>query len=179
MTPVFTARTPFDSTDGPRWENYVRWAQIPRLIEVVGLDSTLCPSVISEYIAEDWKHNVQDNSGFGYFYNLDYLLGRVTNVSRKNIIGLYRNPDSRIEVAPAEGGFVFVGYDLIEEMTQISALTNCGGFPETFANEELNEVGLLPAFERANEVRMLLAKNNPDEPHAHCEMYAIWRLREA
>ncbi|HEY0912625.1 MAG TPA: hypothetical protein VGD75_20585, partial [Bradyrhizobium sp.] len=124
MTPMFTARTPFDSTDGPRWENYVRWAQVPRLIEVVGLDSMLCPNIISEYIAEDWKYNVQNDCGFGYFYDLDYLRRRVANVPRKNILGVRRNPDAYIEAASAEAGFVFVGYDLIEEATQISALTN-------------------------------------------------------
>jgi hypothetical protein len=71
---------------------------------------------------------------------------------------------------------VFVGYDLIEEQTQISALTNCGGFPETFCNDELNQYGLVTSFTRALEIQRLLPECNPEEHHARCEMYAIWRL---
>jgi hypothetical protein len=71
-----------------------------------------------------------------------------------------------------------MGYDLIEEETQISAITNCGGFPDVFSNEELNRVGLISSFERAYEVRRLLAERHPEEPHAQCEMYALWRLNE-
>ncbi len=69
-----------------------------------------------------------------------------------------------------------MGYDLIEEETQISALNNCGGFPKVFANDELNKYGLLDGFERTREVRRLLAQQYTDEHHAKCELYAIWRL---
>jgi hypothetical protein len=72
-----------------------------------------------------------------------------------------------------------VGYDLIEEQTQISALTNCGGFPDVFRNEELNRFGLIDNFERASKVRSLLVQRHPEEHHAQCEMYAIWRLNES
>src|SRR6185295_6762926 len=113
-----------------------------------------------------------------YFYHLDYLKERVAAISRRNILGLYRNPEGHIEAAPAPGNFCFVGYDLIEEQTQISAITNCGGFPDVFSNQELNRFGLLNSFDRASEVRRLLAKNHPEEPHAQCEMYALWRLNE-
>ena len=69
-------------------------------------------------------------------------------------------------------------YDLIEDMTEISGLSNCGGFPDVFANGELNQYGLLPEFRRAGEVRELLVIRHPDENHAQCEMYAIWRLAQ-
>jgi hypothetical protein len=75
--------------------------------------------------------------------------------------------------------FSFIGYDLIEEQTQISALTNCGGFPDVFQNEELNRFGLVNGFERAQEIRSFLAERHPKEPHAQCEVYAIWRLNES
>ncbi len=71
-----------------------------------------------------------------------------------------------------------MGYDPIEEMTQISALTNCGGFPDVFANDELNPYGLLSHFDRAVEVWDNLKKLHPSESHAQCELYAIWRLDE-
>jgi hypothetical protein len=78
---------------------------------------------------------------------------------------------------PPAGGFDFIGYDLVEEITQISALTNCGGFPDCFCNAELNRFGLLDRFDRATEIRRHLLEHHPKEPHANCELYAIWRLQ--
>lgn len=80
--------------------------------------------------------------------------------------------------APAPDAFNFVGYDLIEAQTRISALTNCGGFPDIFRNEELNHFGLIEGFDRALEIKRLLAALHPEETHAQCDMYAIWRLDE-
>jgi len=72
-----------------------------------------------------------------------------------------------------------MGYDLVEDATQISALTNCGGFPQTFSNTELNAYGLITDFSRASEIRKRLPEHNPGDHHARCELYAIWRLVEA
>jgi hypothetical protein len=178
VKPIFIATERFDPSDRLKWAKYVEWAKIPGLIEVVSLDCGLCPNLVDELMDADWKHNVQVHYRLGYFYDLDYLIERVAGVGRRNVLGLYRNPDRHIDTAPATGNFVFMGYDLIEEMTQISAVTNCGGFPETFSNDELNEFGLIRAFDRAHEIRRLLVEHNPEEPHARCEMYAIWRLAE-
>ena len=178
MTPLFIANERFDPRAGARWTDYIRWAGIPNLIEVVSLDNTLCPRIVTEFKDEDWAHIVNKDFRLNYFHDLDYLMRRAGTGLRRNVLGLYRNPVSHIDVAPAAGDFVFLGYDLIEEMTQISALTNCGGFPETFSAEELNERGLIDCFTRAKQIRRRLAENNPDEPHAHCEMYAVWRLAE-
>jgi hypothetical protein len=153
-------------------------AGIPNLIEVVSLDSMLCPPIVTEFNDEDWAHIVNEDFRLNYFYDLDYLIRRAGLGPRRNVLGLYRNPHSHIDIAPAPGEITFIGYDLIEEMTQISALTNCGGCPGTFSNEELNERGLISSFARAREVQTLLPLNNPQEPHAHCEMYAVWRLGE-
>lgn len=60
-----------------------------------------------------------------------------------------------------------------------SALKNCGGFPDVFANSELNHVGLIESFERAMKVRQRLVELHPEEPHANGEVYALWRLEEA
>lgn len=178
MLPLFIATERFDSSDGAKWNNYVDWAKIPNLCEVVSLDGMLCSHLPEEMCDEDWQHIVNESFRLGYFYDLDYLVGRVADKPRRNILGLYRNPETHITTSPGPGDFVFLGYDLIEEETQISALTNCGGFPETFSNDELNEYGLVPSFTRAREIQQLLAKQHPEESHAQCEMYAIWRLAE-
>jgi hypothetical protein len=178
MTSVFIATQRFDPTDGERWQGYCQWARIPGLMEVISLDSLLCPHLITERLEEDWNHIVCEDYRLDYFCHLDYLMTRLQGVPRRNILGLYRNPVTHIATRPGLGDFRFVGYDLIEESTQISALTNCGGFPDVFRNDELNQFGLLREYERAAEVKRLLAERHPKEHHAQCEMYALWRLHE-
>ncbi|MCX7425576.1 MAG: hypothetical protein NTW96_08135 [Planctomycetia bacterium] len=174
--PLFIATERFDPSDGDRWRSYCEWAKIPGLLEVVSLDFILCPRIVTELQEEDWHHIVCESFRSDYFYDLDYLKQRVQNVPRKNILGVFRNPDTHISSPPAPDNIRFVGYDLIEEETQISALTNCGGFPDVFCNDELNCLGLVPSYDRASEIRRVMADGHPDEPHAQCELYAIWRL---
>ena len=178
-TPLFIATERFDPSDGEKWQKYCEWANIPGLVEVVSFDWLLCKHLIKEFRDEDWHHIVCEDFRLDYFYHLDYLKERIQDVTRRNVLGLYRNPEAHITVPPAPGDFGFIGYDLIEEQTQISALTNCGGFPDVFRNDELNRFGLIDCFERACEVRRLLAERHPEEAHAGCEMYAIWRLKES
>jgi hypothetical protein len=175
---LFIATERFDPSDGEKWRKDFQWAKIPALKEVVSLDACLCRHLVNELLDEDWKHIVCEDFHLNYFKDLDYLLQRVQNEKRRNLLGVYRNPDKHIPITPSNRNFNFVGYDLIEEATQISALTNCGGFPEAFSNEELNSYGLISEFERASEVRRLLIEKYPEEAHADCEMYAIWRLSE-
>ena len=176
--PLFIATERFDPSDGEAWRKYFEWAEIPQLTEVVGLDDSLSNTVTGELLDEDWNHIVNADFQTRYFYHLDYLLNRVQAIKRRNILGLYQNPETHITKAPAMGDFTFMGYDLIEEQTHTSALTNCGGFPDVFSNEELSSCGLISKFERASEVKRLLLEKHPEEPHANCEMYAIWRLNE-
>lgn len=176
--PLFIATERFDPADGEKWLKYFQWAKIPALTEIVGLDSMLCRNLLNEIMDEDWNHIVNADFQLRYFYHLDYLLNRIQPVKRRNVLGLYQNPKTHISEAPAAGNFKFMGYDLIEEQTHISALTNCGGFPDAFSNEELNSCGLISGFERASEVKQVLVENHPKEPHAQCEMYAVWRLIE-
>jgi len=178
-TPLFIATERFDPSDGEKWQKYCDWAKIPGLVEVVSLDTMLCKHLIKEFQDEDWSHIVNEDFRLDYFYHLDYLKQRIQNIPRRSILGLYRNPKAHIAEAPSPDNFGFIGYDLIEEQTQISAITNCGGFPDVFRNDELNRFGLIDSFDRACEVKRLLAERHPEEPHAHCEIYALWRLNES
>ena len=176
--PLFIATERFDPSDGERWRKYSKWAKISALNEVVSLDGALCTHLGKKLLDEDWKHVVNENYRLDYFYDLDYLLSRIRDKPRRNILGLYRNPEIHITDAPAAGNFEFMGYDLIDEQTQISALTNCGGFSDVFSNDELNSCGLIEKHDRALRIKRLLAEKHPEEAHAQCEMYAIWRLKE-
>jgi len=78
--------------------------------------------------------------------------------------------------APAFADFRFLGYDLVDRESSISALTNCGGFPDAFANSELSNAGLLTDLRRAVEVQRTLRALHPEERHADCHVWAIFRL---
>jgi len=109
-----------------------------------------------------------------YFTDLDFLKNQVATLENFNLLCVFRNPTCHFEKSPTDA-FDFVGYDLVEAQTGISALTNCGGFPEAFSNSELSPRGLLEDFGRALEVKDRLSSRYPDDPHANCDLWAIYR----
>ena len=157
------------------WESYRRWSAL-ELTELVSLDLMLCPSVLEEIITEDWDHIVNQDFMLNYFTNLDYLVRRVGHLHGRNLLAVYRNPEAHPPAPETQRyQFVFEGYDLVEVNGGPSALTNCGGFPEAFSNGELSSHGLLLSLTRANEVRQALRDLYPSEPHAQCDVWAIYR----
>lgn len=134
----------------------------------------LCPPILEE--DEDFEFLSEEYQS-GAFSDLDHLLKRLHGIERSNVLAVVREPAKHIERL-LEPGFAFVGYELLEDQTAISALTNCGGFPEAFSNDELNEVGLIRDFRRACEIQRVLPQKYPNEAHAQTTIYAIWRLDE-
>ncbi|HEY9752363.1 MAG TPA: hypothetical protein V6C46_05400 [Coleofasciculaceae cyanobacterium] len=174
-TPVwFIALERFDQADGDRWTKYIEWSKLPQLKELISLDEMLCPRIIKELTNEDWNYNVQADCLIDFFTDADYLVKRVAAVQHTQILGVSKNPTE--EILLNDPRFTEYGFDLIEENRSTSALTNCGGFPDSFSNDELTEVGLLPSFTRAQDVREKLRRNNPNEPHAFCDVWKIWRM---
>lgn len=64
-------------------------------------------------------------------------------------VGAADSPDGSLR-------FELLGYDLVEVDGSISALSNCGGFPDVFSNDELSRKGLLISHGRAQEVQSKL-----------------------
>ncbi|WP_207896562.1 hypothetical protein [Flaviaesturariibacter flavus] len=150
---------------------------MPQLKELVGLDGLLCGSVFKPDTNDDefWEFVVIEESVItSFFTSLSYVRSKVTGIDC-NILAVVMNPEIEClgEVLP---GFEFLGYDLLDYHFDISPLTNCGGFDETFLPEELNQYGLLTSQKRAREVYKMLPENNPDEDHAECNYFAVWRL---
>lgn len=86
--------------------------------------------------------------------------------------------DPEIEKAEflAGQGFAFCGYDLVEDMGDISAITNCGAaFAKAIPYEELNELGLIFDYALALKTREELRRIFPHEEHADCMLVEIWR----
>jgi hypothetical protein len=111
-----------------------------------------------------------------FFVDFEYLNHEVADVTRKNVLCVFRNPPQS-PVAPSVADFEFLGYDLLDIQNSASALSNCGGFPDVFANSELSPLGLLPEFERASELQRLLRSTYPEELHANCHLWAVFRIR--
>ena len=174
IEPWYIAVEPFDPSFGESWTEYMAWARLSQLEEVVALDASLCPRVIDSLEGEDWKHNVQQDGLIDFFRNVDYLRERVRDVPSFNILAAVLNPSHECREALADPRFDFKGYDLIGG--GMSALTNCGGFPLSFQNTELSRAGLLPTLSCAREVAVSLRTHYPDHNHADCDIWALWKM---
>jgi hypothetical protein len=173
--PWFIATEPFTPAAGEKWEKYIAWSGLKQLDEVVSLDGLLCPTLLRDIKDDYWPHIVNENFMLHFFTDFEFLVTQVTDVEPKNVLCVCRNPTARPDV-PLSADFRFLGYDLVDRECSISALTNCGGFPDVFANSELSQVGLLTDFSRAAEVQRNLRSLHPAEHHADCHLWAIFRL---
>ena len=175
MGPLYIATETFDPSWGTRWSNYIIWSGLTHLTEVVSLDSMLCPPILKEIEDDYWPHIVNEDSMVNYFIDFGFLRERVVHVQQKNVLCVFRNPESAPSLPPGHEAFTFLGYDLVDVEGSASALTNCGGFPDVFSNNELSNVGLLTSLSRAKEVQGLLCSRYPEEHHADCHLWAVFR----
>lgn len=164
----------------PEWKKYLAWSGLSHLTRVISLDGSLCPPLVNELTAEDWRHNVQQDNFTDYFLDSDYLLRRIEAFNcDAYVLAVLREPEVECGNLSAGPGFHFRGYDLIEAPTGVSALTNCGGFDLAFRPGDLNELGLITAYDDARKIQQLLRERYPEEAHAQCELFALWSLETA
>jgi hypothetical protein len=174
VTPWYIATQPFTPAQGDAWDKYIAGSGLTHLREVVSLDGILCPTLLPDIRRDYWPHIVNEDFMLNYFLDFEFLLDKVAACRQKNLLCVFRNP-ARRPVAPPNADFEFLGYDLVDVQGSISALTNCGGFPDVFSNSELSTCGLLADLERALEVQRMLRSLHPREPHADCHVWAIFR----
>jgi len=175
MTPWFIATEQFGPWDGESWERYVRWSGLTHLEEVVSLDPVLCPTVLPEIKDDYWPHIVNEDFMLSFFVDFEFLMQQVSGILKKNVLCVFRNPTNHPGPPSILSEFAFLGYDLVDVEGSASAFMNCGGFPDVFANSELSSTGLLPTHARALEVQTQLRKLHPEEHHANCHVWAIFR----
>jgi len=138
-------------------ENYKKFSKLP-IDEVVSIDVALFPCV--ERIFLDEKNaKTQAIANDVQILRVCYIASEVASV------------------AETIDGFDFCGYDLIDRF-EISALTNCGGFDNAFTHKDLNAFGLIPNYQSARKIQLDLESKYPDEEHADCLLFAIWRRIE-
>lgn len=111
---------------------------------------------------------------FNICYSLNDAERKVAGIKDGQIIAAYQNPPQNFAINIGNG-FEFCGFDLSEEQTNISAITNCNGFEATIDYANLNDYGLISDYEVAKLTREKLEEKFPDECHACCEIYALWR----
>jgi hypothetical protein len=178
MTPWFVAIEPFGPDDGEKWTRYVEWSGLTQLEEVISLDAKLCPYVLGEIKDEYWPHIVKEDFVLSFFTDLDFLKAQTSYVSRMHILCVVRNPDEHPSLSIAPNDFGFVGYDLMDTpWVSTSALSNCQGFPKAFDSSELSRSGLITDHKRAMEMQSGLRRAYPGEPHANCDVWAIFVSR--
>jgi hypothetical protein len=140
----YTALETFD-THHQGWQNYIQWCGLTQLEEVISLDYMLCPKAItaSVFIEEDWLYNVHQDHYIDYFRDANHLIKLANGLENVNILAVMRMPQTEVNSVLKDERFLFCGYDLVEDLSGISALTNCGGFPLSFDNGELSKHGLI------------------------------------
>ncbi len=173
---VYTAVKRFDPEARSDWLKFIAQSRLTQLREVVSLDEILCPNVFDELTAEDWKHNVQADFKTHFFHDLDHVVARVMG-DAVNVLALIEEPSVTEVASFRDPRFVFCGFDLVDEQGGISALVNCGGFDRAFLPGELSRSGLLEDHAKAVAVQRRLRTEYPNEPHAGCRVWAIWRLK--
>jgi hypothetical protein len=175
MQPWFIATKTFTPRRGGDWTKYLDWSGLAQLDEVVSLDSMLCPTLLPQIKDEYWPHIVNEDYMLNFFIDLEYLLEQIDGISERNLLCVYRNPPSSTPPYTGSVSFELLGYDLVDVHATASALTNCGGFPDVFENRELSSKGLLTSYARASQVQSELRAKHPNDHHADCHLWAIYR----
>lgn len=168
----------FGPWDGEAWKNYVEWSGLGQLVEVL-FDGILCPTMVDVDCDEDWNHNINDDFICHYYWDLPYLRTKIPAGSDFNLLAVTRNAPNDPKEWQSPDGFLYVGSDLIDEHTGISAITNCGGFDDVFPRAEVSPLGLIENWSRAVELQAKLAAAHPEEPHAQCDVWTIWRWQNS
>ena len=169
-----------DHEDGSSWTKFIEFSKLTHLKELVSLDGMLNALIFEPDRREngDWDFmNIDDLYETGLFNSLDYVIRKAKGKDPFNLLTVVKEPTENCEEIKIPD-FEFVGYELLDQDYSTSALSNCGGFDETFKPNDLNYFGLIDTFDKAYDIRDRLIKNNPEEHHADCNVFAIWRHKE-
>ena len=175
MQPWYMATETFTARGGEAWHAYVEWSGLTQLDEIVSLDPMLCPTLLPDIRDDYWPHIVNEDFMLQFFTDLEFLLAQVSGTPERNLLSVYRNPPHPPPPCTKPVNFEFLGYDLVDVQASASALTNCGGFPDVFDKAELSSKGLLTSHARARQVQSELRARYPEEHHANCYVWAVYR----
>ena len=176
----YAALRRFDQDNGERWIGYTRWLGRTDLQRIVTLDNMICPAVVRTQSSDDWDFVAREDFMLDFFTDLDFVLRRAAAVSRAMVVAVARDPSDADLSGFPHPNFEFAGFDIVDAQFVASALFNANRFPGVFDVSELSaESGLIPARERAFEIRDTLRRRFPKREDARCFVWAIWRHTEA
>lgn len=172
----FTCRDRFDAGDGDRWAGYLSWLGRIDLARLVTLDSMLCPTLVTVEDDPDWEFVVQEDFMLDFFTDLGFVLDRAAPFPRHMVLAAAREPSAEDVSSFSHADFEFAGFDLVDQQCCASALLNCGGYPDVFSIGEISAAtGLIQSRGRAFEIRRDLLRLHPEDDHADCHVWALWR----
>jgi hypothetical protein len=158
------------------WQGYVDWSGLYQIREFCSLDNILAPNLFEPSSEEDWQHVVQEDFMTHLITSRDYALKKYKAFKNASIFGVIQC-DDKVECW-RDARDTQVGYDLLDEGFGVSSITNCGGWPDVFPNELINEYGLISAYSDAVRIRNDLRAKHPEEPHAKCEIWSVYKIGE-
>jgi hypothetical protein len=159
--------------DEDSWKAYMEFSGLEQVTDFCSLDSSLNDSVFEPESNEDWNNCVNEDYKTEFITNLDYA----KQVQRKNpgsqIFGLIIDPQNSGEYEQDR----LLGFDIVDGYFSNSLLTNCGGYPDIFENEAINQYGLIDEIDKAYAIRNRLRMVNADSHAEDCEVIAVYDLR--
>jgi len=178
MTLWYTARNVFNKSD-EGWKKYLEFSGLTQTEEIVSLDCSLNDPIFKfdSSIEKEWEFVLitPDNGNFTDCYSsLDFVISKCNNLKYFDLLAVCFQPTTSCNNFIVDN-FSFIGYELLDQSHCNSALTNCGGAPDVFANSELNKFGLIDNFDRAKEIQTKLFETCPKEYHSVTNLWAIWR----
>lgn len=161
----------FGHENGDRWQDYLAWRGL-NLTDFDSVDGILRPDLFEPNCDRDWKNCVNENFKVNLIENLDYakeILHRYVNAVLVGVeIELERG------YAPKER---LLGFDILDSYCHVSLITNWGTDAEGLMKGWMMSNGLIGDLFKALEIRDLLRKKFPEDPHAqNCQVWAIYRI---
>ena len=174
MIPMFVACRKFGPQSGDSWSRYIEWSGFHHIDELVSTDSMLCPIVLDSLIDADWDYNIHADNYVYFFHDYEYLKRRINYApSQHNLLAITARP---VQPPNRIRGFTHCGYDILDSFESISVLTNCGGFPESYTERDINRLGLVTELDRANEIADTIREAHHKDPHCcDCDVWGIAR----
>lgn len=174
----YTAIEKFNSESGVLWEKYKAKNDLNHLVEIITLDSSLCPAA-----EQEGENEVLQDSNFPFgdaelYSDLKKSVVEIhgdLDANDWNTIAIELNPKKERALPPKD--FDFVGYDLVDIATRTSTLVNCGKLEKAFTSADLNSSGLINDLESSLLVQRKIKDHYPNLSHNNTTVVAIWVKR--
>ncbi len=155
-------------------QDYKAMTGMNQIKEIISLDYLLCSSCIQQFSEEDdqYIYRSGDFCDYDIFNHLDFLLSKIDNLDHKQILAVIREPIKAINDMKIPN-FIFYGYDLIEDYTRRSVLTNCYGLYDPFFSKDISSFGLIEDYHKAKQIQNWLNKH---KDAIYCTLWGVFRM---